>query len=118
MEFKFYRSREGILLCMWKDKKAKKPVIVVSTHSVKGEPEITNKRGMVNWKPNIIHEYNNSMNSCDRMDQMISYYVFKWWKRMFMWCFEVSQTNAFRMFCLKRRLLLTLTKTFLQIKNA
>ena len=33
---------------------------------------------------------------------MFSYYVFKWWKRIFMWCFEVSQMNAFRMFCLKR----------------
>ena len=76
MKSKFYRSREGILLCMWKDKKAKKPVIFVSTHSVKGESEITNKRRIVTTKPNIIHEYNNSMNGCDRMDQMISYYVF------------------------------------------
>ena len=40
MESKFYCSTEGILLCMWKDKKTKKPVIVVSTHSVKGESEI------------------------------------------------------------------------------
>ena len=74
MESKFYRSREGILLCMWKNKIAKKPVIVVSTHSVKEESEITNKRGIVITKPNIIHEYSNSVNGCDRMDQMISYY--------------------------------------------
>ena len=91
---------------MWKDKKAKKPVIVVSTHSIKGESEITNKRGIVTTKPNIIHEYNNSMDGCDRMDEMISYYnvfnrkTMKWWKRMFMRCFEVSQMNAFILFCL------------------
>ena len=45
----------------------------MSRHSVKGESEIINKRGIVTTKPNIIHEYNNSMNGCDRMDQMISY---------------------------------------------
>ena len=77
----------------------------MSRHSVKGESEIINKRGIVTTKPNIIHEYNNSMNGCDRMDQMISYYVFnkktiKWWKRMFMWCFEVTQMNAFILSCL------------------
>ena len=50
---------------MLKDKKAKKtPVIVVSTHSVKGESEITKERGIVTLKQNIIHEYNNSMNGC------------------------------------------------------
>ena len=107
MESKFYRSRGGILLCMWKNKIAKKPVIVVSTHSVKEESEITNKRGIVTTKPNIIHEYSNSTNGCDRMDQMISYYVFnrktiKFWKHMLMWCFEISQMNAFILFCLTR----------------
>ena len=48
------------------------------------------------------------MNGCDRMDQMISYYnifnrkAVKWWKRLFMWCFEVSQINAYILFCLTR----------------
>ena len=97
-----------------KTKESQKPVIVVSTHSVKGESEITNKRGIVTKKPNIIHEYNNSLNGCDQMDQMILYYnvfnrkTIKWWKRMFMWCFEVSQMNVFILFCLTRE---TGTKT-------
>ena len=61
-------------------------------HLVKEVSEITNRRGIVTTKPNIIHEYNNSMNGCDRMDQMISYYILnrktiKLWKRMFMRCF-------------------------------
>ena len=48
------------------------------------------------------------MNGGDRMDQMASYYnvfkrkTIKWWKRMFMWCFEISQCNAFILFCLTR----------------
>ena len=90
------------------NKIAKKPVIVVSTHSVKEESEITNKRGIVTTKPNITHEYNNSMNGCDRMDQIISYYnvfnrkTIKFWKHMLMWCFEISQMNAFILFCLTR----------------
>ena len=81
------------------------------------------------------------MNGCDQMDQMISYYTvfnrktIEWWKRMFIWCFEVSQMNAFIWFGLTREagkktvpliefkkylllnLLLKLTKTFLQIKK-
>ena len=93
---------------MWKDKKARKPVIAVSTYSIKGESEIANKRGTVTTKPFIVNEYNNSMNGCDRMDQMISYYnvfnrkTIKWWKRLFMWCFEVSQVNLYILFCLTR----------------
>ena len=37
MQHKFWRSETfGILLVMWKDKKAKKPVIMVSTHGEQG----------------------------------------------------------------------------------
>ena len=43
MESIFYRSREGILACMWKDKKARKPVIAVSTYSIKGEAQVANR---------------------------------------------------------------------------
>ena len=68
MEAIFYRSRGGILVCMWKDKKARKPVIAVST---KGE--IANRRGTIMTEPCIVNEYNNSMNGCDLMDQIISY---------------------------------------------
>jgi len=32
LEHKFFRSQAGILLAMWKDKKAKNPVIIVSCH--------------------------------------------------------------------------------------
>ena len=104
----YYRSDEGILLCAWKDKKARKPVVAVSTFAVKSESEVVTKRGKEVTKPDMIHDYNYSMNGCDRMDQMISYYnifnrrTVKWWKRLLMWCIEVSQINAYVLFCLTR----------------
>jgi len=93
METKCYRSSDGILLCLWKDKKARKPVIAVS-YAVKGN-SVTNKRGKVTVKPTIIEDYNQSMNGCDRMDQMLSYYnvlnrkTITWLKRLFV--FGASQ---------------------------
>ena len=71
MESKYYRSEEGILLCQWKDKKAKKPVVIISTHETKGEVDVTNKRGIVTQKPCIIKQYNNAMNGCDRILQYL-----------------------------------------------
>ena len=106
MESIFYRSKEGILLCTWKDKKARKPVMAVSTYSTKGQSEIANRHGAITTKRCIVNEYNYSMNGCDRMHQMISYYnifnqkTIKWWKRLFMWCLEVSQINSYILFCL------------------
>ena len=107
-ESKYYRSEKGILLCAWKDKKARKPVFAVSTYAVKSESNVTNKSGKVTTKPDIIHDYNFSMNGCDRSDQMLSYYnnfkrrTVKWWKRLFRWCIEVTQVNAFILHCLTR----------------
>jgi len=95
METKCYRSSDGILLCLWKDKKARKPVIAVSTYEVKGNSDVTNKRGKVTVKPTIIEDSNQSMNGCDRMDQMLSYYnvlnrkTITWLKRLFV--FGASQ---------------------------
>ena len=43
IELKFYRSSDGILCCVWKDKKARKPVITVSTYGVKGNVDLSNK---------------------------------------------------------------------------
>ena len=107
-ESKYFRCDEGILLCAWKDKKARKPVVAVSTYSTKGESQVTTKKGKEVTKPDVINDYNFSMNGCDRMDQMLSYYnvlyrkTVKWWKRLFMWCIEVTQSNAFILYCLTR----------------
>ena len=51
-------------------------------------------------KPTMVHGYNSSMNGCDRMDQMISYYgchsrkTIKWWRKVFTWIIEILQSNA------------------------
>ena len=95
-----------ILLVMWKDKKASKPVVAVSTKDVAGSVDVITLRGTMDLKPSIIQNYNLSMNGCDCLDQNVSYYnnlnqrTLKWWKRIFAWLFEVSQVNAHILFLL------------------
>ena len=108
LDSKFFCSDSGILLCLWQDKKAKKPVVVVSTHFVKELTDVTSKHGKVVNKPTVIHFYNESMNGCDWLDQLVSYYnnlhrkTVIWWKRMFHWILEVIQNNAYILFLLSR----------------
>lgn len=108
LEAKWFRSESGIICNMWKDKKASKPVIAVSTYSEKDTTDVTSKRGVVTNKPTMINDYNKFMNGCDRGDQMVSYYndfnrkTIKWWKRILMWCLEVSQVNSYILYCLTR----------------
>ena len=105
-ESRYFRSESGILLVMWKDKKASKPVVAVSTKDVAGSVDVITKRGKTVLKPNMIN--NLSMNGCDRLDQNVSYYnnlnrrTLKWWKRIFAWLLEVSQVNAHILFLLTR----------------
>ena len=93
---------------MWKDKKASKPVVAVSTKDVAGSVDVIMKRGTTVLKPSIIQNYNLSMNGCDCLDQNVSYYnnlnrqTLKWWKRIFAWLLEVSQVNAHILFLLMR----------------
>ena len=102
------KSESGILACAWKDKKAKKPVLIVSTKYTKGDVEVRDKHGNVRVKPLVIHKYNCSMNGCDHLDQMISYYnnfdrkTRKWWKHIFVWILEVSQINSYIVYSLSR----------------
>lgn len=72
METQHFRSDNGLMVVMWKDKKAKKPVILTSTKFCKNDIDVTNKNGEVTCKPEAIHYYNMSMNGCDRSDQLIS----------------------------------------------
>ena len=54
-ESNYYISNSDILVCKWIDKKAKKPVVIVSTHAIKRESEITTKQGIIVSKPHVIH---------------------------------------------------------------
>ena len=77
--------------------------------SSKGDAFILNQEGRRKQqiaKPTIIHNYNHSMNGCDRMDQAVSYYgqferkTTKWWKKIFHWLLEVAQINAYILYSL------------------
>ena len=113
-EARWYRSNDGnILSVMWKDKKGKakkekKPVVVVSTQASVKNKQVTRKQGDPFLIPEVIEDYNNSMNGCDRMDQTVAYYgqfnrkTVKWWKRIFLWLLEICQANAYILHSLTR----------------
>ena len=94
------REDSKVILCAFRDKKAKKHVIVVSTESSNEEVEVKKDR----MKPVIVDSYNQFMNGCDRADQMIGYYGFhqrkstKWWKKIFFWLLDICAMNAFVLF--------------------
>ena len=108
-ESRFYRSDDGsVLTVAWRDKKAKKNCLAVST---KASTEIiaqTNKRNEPVSKPALIDNYNSAMGGCDLMDQMISYGgVFqrktrKWWKKIFHWIIEITLVNSYILYKLTR----------------
>ena len=109
-ESKFFKSaQDGDMVCViWRDKKAKKPCVLVSTNADNSNADVQRKREVVEM-PALIHKYNSCMNGCDRSDQMVSYFGTherrskKWWKKLYHWMFEVAQLNAFILFRLSRK---------------
>lgn len=105
LESKYWVEQEGKMLCVaWRDKKANKPVILVSTNAKAESIEVAGGK----TKPSAIHDYNFNMNGCDRADQMINYYGLqkrkskKWWKKIFFWVLEIACVNAHILYCLPR----------------
>ena len=101
----FVNESKDMLVVQWQEKKAKKPVAVVTTAGDANQIVYKKDRdGHDLKKPNHIDKYNRSMNGCDRMDQKISYYgpharkTVKWWRKIFTWIIEVSQCNAHILF--------------------
>ena len=101
MQAKWYLSEGEKILCVsWKDKKAKKPCVAVSTSaSVEMVTKPTKKRAE-STMPGFIHQYNSAMNGCDRANQGVGYCgIFnrksrKWWKKIFHWIVEITQHNS------------------------
>ena len=100
----FYHPVEQMICVAFKDKKAKKPCIVVSTNStVASEQRLTSRKNLTN-KPVPVHEYNTHMNGCDIADQNAGYYNFfdrktyKWYKKLFFWMIELVQINSLVLF--------------------
>lgn len=104
-ESKYWMSSENKILCVaYRDKKAKKQVVMVTTKGHVDEP--VEDGGEV--KPSVIQAYNFSMNGCDRADQMVGYYGLhkrrskKWWKKIFFWVMEIACVNAYILYSLSR----------------
>lgn len=105
MEAKHFMNEDNtIQVTAWKDKKAKKPCVIVSTNT---NTRFTKTR-KGKTKPQVIHSYNNMMNGCDRVDQCVGYHsntnrkTYKWWKKLFYWVLEISINNAFVLYTLSR----------------
>ncbi|XP_035825493.1 piggyBac transposable element-derived protein 4-like [Aplysia californica] len=96
----YYAPEDEVLCVAWKDKKAKKPVVVVSTMCDTTVEERPTSRGRNASKPAPVHSYNARMNGCDKVDQNVGYYnlhtrkSLKWWKKIFHWLMELVQVNA------------------------
>ena len=97
---KWYRSDDDGILCLsWRDKKARKPCILVSTYETMSHTDVRSAITIIR-KPTMVHQYNYNMNGCDRVDQCLSYYgqfsrrTTKCWKIIFFWLLEVTQCNA------------------------
>ena len=90
-----------MLFCAFKDKKAKNPVLMVSTDSSVGNTLSTRKAVA---KPIVVDHYNQHMSGCDRADQLVGYYGHqtrrstKWWKKLVYWAMEIAMMNAYIIF--------------------
>ena len=107
-EHKSFLNADSSILCVaWRDKKAKKYVVVASTSATTEQCQVNRRLGAVEM-PSVINSYNHNMNGCDRVDQSLSYYgqysrkTIKWWKRIFLWILEVSQVNSHILYTLTR----------------
>ena len=102
-ESKWFATADGeFMLVAFRDKKAKKFVAVVTTaHAGKvGTVPKKTRGGEIVDKPLCIDDYNQKMNGCDRVDQLVQYYgihkrkSYKWWKKVFHFLLEIIHVNA------------------------
>jgi hypothetical protein len=90
-----YRS-DWLLAMGWRAAQKKKPLITISSNSSSTSLEVQSRRtGRLCIKPQIVNEYNQSMNGVDKADQYTVYYSFirkskKWWRKLFFWLLEVT----------------------------
>ncbi|CAG5118075.1 unnamed protein product [Candidula unifasciata] len=102
-------NEQNILCVSWRDKKSKKKPCILLTTNESSTFEERQEGSRKVQKPSPIYSYNMSMNGCDRLDQMVSYYsnhnckTKKWWKKVFTWIVEVTQVNAHILYMLSHR---------------
>jgi hypothetical protein len=89
-------QQEPLLAMGWRAAQKKKPLITISSNSSSTSLEVQSRRtGRLCIKPQIVNEYNQSMNGVDKADQYTVYYSFirkskKWWRKLFFWLLEVT----------------------------
>ncbi|XP_065064057.1 piggyBac transposable element-derived protein 4-like [Rhopilema esculentum] len=99
-------QNDGILVSAWREKKGRKPVLVVSTNTDPSEgPTTINRRqkdGTMKEVPCVwpIHEYNNFMNAVDNSNQLRKLYptarsTKRWWLYIMWFLYDISLANAF-----------------------
>ena len=108
-ESRFFLSEDkDIMTVAWRDKKAKKNCLAVSTNSTTNVIQQVNRRKEPISKPEMIHYYNKFMGGCDLMDQMITYggtfqrKTIKWWKKIFHWVIEIAVVNSYILYKITR----------------
>ena len=104
LQIKWYATQDNwLLLSAFRDKKAKKNVVVATKDGEVGTSEIRRRREVIH-KPSCIDEYNQNMNGCDRADQYYGLHKrksYKWWKKIFHFLIETAIVNASIIFHLK-----------------
>ena len=80
---------DRIMVLEWRAPKSKSSVVMLSTEcKALMTPVRMRRNGEENFKPLVVHTYNQSMNGIDKADQNIVYYAFirkprKWWRKLF-----------------------------------
>ena len=89
------RSRDGIIVFIWKDKR---DVLMISNMHTHKMVEVSNRRGEKKMKPNIIQDYNEGMSGIDWADQMVSYYDClrnrRWYRKIALHIFDIFLFNV------------------------
>ena len=94
-----YRS-DWLLAMGWRAAQKKKPLIMISSNSPSTSLEVQSRRtGRLCIKPQVVNEYNQSMNGVDKAEQYTVYYSIqkskKWWRKLFFWLLEVTIVNSY-----------------------
>ena len=95
----FRRGRS--MIAAWRPEKKKKNIFMLSTGYTSKLTTIPSRRSRVApiQKPEVVHQYNQSMNGVDISDQLSVYYSFsrksiKWWRKIFFHGLEVAIINS------------------------
>ena len=92
-----WKSKGDVTVAKWKDKRG---VLMISNAHIPKMTTVTNWRGNEKQKSNMVKDYNNSMPSIDRSDQILSYYsglrkTLRWCNKAGVHILEMFLTNAF-----------------------